>query len=80
MNVLTIKKEAFYLRGNDIYIWGGTLGTSERFQRVKRSNVPFERFAQIVLADVPGKPFLFKTEIVTFSPLCRFSEFSMRGI
>ena len=55
-------------------------GTLPTFQRVKRSNVPPERFAQTVLANVPGTPFLFKTEIVTFSPLYRFSEFSMRCI
>ena len=32
-----------------------------------------------ILADVPGKPSLFKIEVVTFSPLCRFSEFFRAG-
>ena len=32
-----------------------------------------------ILADVPGKPFLFEIEIVTFSFLYRFSEFFRAG-
>ena len=32
-----------------------------------------------ILADVPGKPSWFKTEVVTFSPLCRFAEFFRAG-
>ena len=76
MNVLTVKKKAVYLRGSDIYINEGNVDTYERSETFKRSNVPSERFAQTVLADVPGKPSLFRIEIVTFSPLCRFSELS----
>ena len=62
------------MRSNDIYIRRGTSGTSERLQRVRRSNVPPERFAQTVLADVPGKPSLFKTEVVTERSIKRESS------
>ena len=53
------------MRGNDIYINEGNVDTYERSETFRRSNVPPERFAQTALADVPGKPSLFRTEVVT---------------
>ena len=79
MNVLTAKEKAIYLRNSDIYIWGGTSDTSERSQRVKRSNVPPERLPSLFWQTFRGKLFLFKIEVVTFSLLYRFSEFSRAG-
>ena len=62
---LQLKKEAVYLRSSDIYIDEGNVDTYERSETFRRSNVPPERFAQTALADVPGKPSLSRTEVVT---------------
>ena len=53
------------MRSSDIYINERNLDTYERSETFRRSNVPPERFAQTDLANVPGKPSLFKTEVVT---------------
>ena len=76
------------MRGSDIYmkwnVWNvwHVLERCQRSKRVERS----QRFLNVcpncqaqILADVPGKPFLFEIEIVTSSPLYRFSEFFRAG-
>ena len=68
MYVLTTKKKKLFICEITTYIY------------VKGTSDTYVRFAQIALADVPRQTFLFKTEVVTSSPIYRFSEFSARGI